>query len=243
MRAAHSAVERAINQSIEAIIDSVAADSIAEGLDARALLPEHLAFDEVALAAAAYRSLAEIDLDLREEAVTELAATAPGLLRIAKAGDMTSVPLARVEERAGGRDLSGLARLPAFRSAQRVAPFHGAIRIGLDAPAVARLAAEIETRTTIARGIAAAMDGELRGRTAGLLGAIRGYLETFGLRRTARYVRDLIRDLAAAGTTALEASGFAPWQAYAMLGASVAMACASVYCAATRPEDDRKATG
>ena len=237
-----SAVERAIVQSIEAVIDSIAADSIAEALDARSLLPEHLVFDEVALTAAAYRSLAQIDLELREEAVTDLAVTAPGLLRIAKAGDVTSVPLARVEERAGGRDLSALVRLPAFGSAQRVAPFHGAIRLGLDAPAAARLAGQVETRTTIAHGIAAAMGGELSGRSRGLLEAIRGYLETFGLRRTAGYVRDLIRDLAAAGTAALEADGFAPWEAYAMLGGSVAAACASVYCAATR-SDGREEVG
>jgi len=231
-----SAVERATSQSIEGIIDSVASDSIAEALDARALQPEHLAFDEMALATAAYRSFAEIDLDLREEAITDLAITAPGLLRIARAGDMTAVPLARVEELAGDRDLSGLARLPVFRTAQRVAPFHGAIRIGLDTLAVARLASEIEIKAAIARGIAAAMEGELNERTQGLLDAIRGYLQIFGLRRTARYVRDLIRDLTLHGMTALEERGVPRWEAYAMSGEIVAIACASVYCAAKGSE-------
>lgn len=232
-----SAVERATAQSIEAIIDSVAADSIAEALDARTLLPEHLAYDEMALAVAAYRAMAEIDLELREEAITDLAATAPEILRIAKAGDMTSVPLARVEELAADRDLSGLARLPAFRSAQRVAPFHGAIRIGLDAAGVARRASEFEIKTAISRGIVSAMEGDLCDRTLGLLDATRGYLEIFGLRRTARYIRDLVRDLAGRGTAALQERGVPPWEAYVMIGESVAITCASVYCAATRPRD------
>jgi hypothetical protein len=238
-----SAVERATAQSIEGVIDSVAADSIAEALDARGLQPEHLSFDEVALATAAYRALAEIDLALREEAMTDLAATAPGIVRLSKAGDMTSVPLARLEELAAGRDLSGLTRLPGFGSAQRVAPFQGPIRIGLDARAVARLAMAIEIKTTISMSIATAMEGELHDRTQGLLEAIRGYLVVFGLRRTTRYVRDLIRDLAGHGTAALVEHGIPTWEAYVMIGESVAIACASVYCAATRPEEDRETAG
>lgn len=238
-----SAVERATAQSIEAIIDSVAADSIAEALDARGLQPEDLAYDEGALATAAYRALAEIDLALREEAMTALATAAPGIVRLAKAGDMTAVPLTRLEELAAGRDLSGLNQLPAFGSAQRVAPFHGPIRIGLDVRAVARRAGGAETRSTISEGIATAMEGELRDRTRDLLEAIRGYLVIFNLRRTARYVRDLIRDLANEGTAALVKQGLAPWEAYALIGESVAIACASVYCAATRSEEDRKTSG
>lgn len=237
----HPAVERATERSIEAIIDSVAADSIAEALDGGTVLPEHLAYDEVALAVAAYRSLAEIDLELREEAITDLAVTAPEILRISQPGDMTSVPLARVEELAGRRDLSGLARLSPDSGPMRgTAHRHGLMRVGLDAAGVARLASGIEISSAISGGIRTAMEGELSERTRGLLEAIRGYLESFGLRRTARYVRDLICDLAGHGSAALEERGFPPWQAYVMTGRTVAIVCASVYLAATRSDSPRE---
>ncbi|MGE5893928.1 MAG: hypothetical protein ACM34I_07720, partial [bacterium] len=131
-------VNTAVDQNLDNVINAVASDSIMHLLDKQNLSPEQIDFDERAIANATHVAVAGLTKDVRDEAITVVAMTAPMLLRVSRPGDGTSTLLTTIESKAGGATkVAGLKDLRLFNMASQLADTFGPVSVGIDTAALA----------------------------------------------------------------------------------------------------------